>query len=203
MRRVAVVATILGLAVGAAGCGSDDDGSGGTQASGTSTATSDAVPTASTATATSSTATSDGGGADAGAYAETYEQQCTRLVDALTGYQERFSDVSGEDPDDLVAVYKSRTTALLADLRGTFVTMSKAQAPPEYEKFQRSIERAIPDIERRVAKATDVVASIRSREDTPNAGSDVKKALAGASSDGFPASLLVKAPTCAKIGGTG
>lgn len=222
MRRTAQALSILVLAAGAAGCGGSDDDESTTAASTPSTATTAAPPTTATAPTTASdgatrtggtTSTADAaptattvpsGGGNVDEYAGTYERECAKLVSTLGAYQRTFS---GERPRGsagteaaIIRTYKTRTKELLNGLRSMFQTLGALEAPAEYVEFQRSIAAVVPQVDLKVDRAIRVVDRIRTAKQAPTAGDDVKEALGSISSDGFPASLKGRAPSCQRIG---
>lgn len=206
------VLSVLAVSALLAGCGGSDDDEPTTAASTASSASTapDGPTTATGPTTTAATATTEPGPTttaapatgDAGAYASTYERECAKLVTTLSEYQQRFS---GDRPPAktkraIVKLYKAETGELLVALRSMFRNLAQAEPPAEYAEFQRSIVAVLPQVELKVERAERVVRAIRSAEQAPNAGTDVKRALSSVSTDAFPKSLQGQAPSCQRFG---
>lgn len=224
MTRVPHALAVLAIAVGAAGCGSDDDTTSTAASTATTTAT---TPTTSDAPATTGTATTatpgteattaadpattvaggtDGAGGTGAtaAYAAAYERECKTLVTTLSDYRQTFSGTPKGSEASVISTYKTETTRLLTTMKTMFRTLGALDAPAEYAEFQRSIAAVVPQVDLKVDRAIRVVARIRSAKQAPTAGEDVKRALGSISSDAFPASLRSQAPSCQAFGsGTG
>lgn len=212
MLRATQLVPVLAVSALLAGCGGSDDDEPTTAASTATTATTTAS-TATTTTAAGGATTASGAeptttagaspaGGDADAYASTYERECAKLVSTLATYRRTFS---GDRPpaktkQQIVRLYKSETSELLFAMRGMFRTLAKAEAPAEYAEFQRSIVAVLPQVELKVDRANRVVERIRSAEQAPTAGNDVKRALSAVSTDAFPRTLQSRAPSCQRFG---
>jgi hypothetical protein len=145
-----------------------------------------------------------GGGGDEGAYVKTYEGACKSIANATSEFAGSAGKLQTEirsNPDKAMGTFRDGFAKVLDTFGDQMQVLADAEAPKQWEDFQKSVSDAADDTEKGIAQAKDRLADLRTPADIAKVGTAFQGLNIGKGMQQIPKDLAKKAPSCSGLGG--